>query len=51
MTQKRRAFDVNSKMTVVWMIKDQGLSVGQHAREYESGRNSSTALVKPKNRS
>ncbi|MGZ8152959.1 MAG: transposase [Methylovulum sp.] len=29
MTQKRRAFDANFKMTVVRMIKDQGLSVGQ----------------------
>jgi len=29
MTPKRRAFDANFKMTVVRMVKDQGLSVGQ----------------------
>lgn len=29
MTQKRRAFDANFKLTVVQMIKDQGLSVSQ----------------------
>jgi transposase len=37
MTQKRRAFDANFKMTVVRMIKDQGVSVGQVCRDMNLG--------------
>ncbi|MGZ4992285.1 MAG: IS3 family transposase [Methylobacter sp.] len=37
MTQKRRAFDTNFKMTVVRMIKDQGLSVGQVCQDMNLG--------------
>ena len=37
MTQKRRAFDANFKITVVQMIKDQGLSVGQVCQDMNLG--------------
>lgn len=37
MTQKRRAFDANFKMTVVRMIKDQGLSVSQVCEDMDLG--------------
>lgn len=37
MTQKRRAFDVNFKLTVVQMIKDQGLSVSQVCQDMNLG--------------
>lgn len=37
MTQKRRAFDANFKLTVVQMIKDQGLSVSQVCQDMNLG--------------
>lgn len=37
MTQKRRAFDANFKLTVVRMIKDQGLSVSQVCQDMNLG--------------
>jgi transposase len=37
MTQKRRAFDASFKMTVVRMIKDQGLSVSQVCQDMNLG--------------
>jgi transposase len=37
MAQKRRAFDANFKLTVVQMIKDQGLSVSQVCQDMNLG--------------
>lgn len=37
MTQKRRVFDANFKMTVVRVIKDQGLSVSQVCQDMNLG--------------
>jgi transposase len=37
MTQKRRVFDANFKMSVVRMIKDQGLSVSQVCQDMNLG--------------
>ena len=37
MTQKRRAFDANFKLTVVQMIKDQGLSISQVCQDMNLG--------------
>lgn len=37
MTQKCRAFDANFKLTVVQMIKDQGLSVSQVCQDMNLG--------------
>lgn len=37
MTQTRRAFDANFKLTVVRMIKDQGLSVSQVCQDMNLG--------------
>ncbi len=37
MTQKRRAFDANFKLTVVQMIKDQRLSVSQVCQDMNLG--------------
>ena len=37
MTQKRRVFDANFKLTVVQMIKDQGLSINQVCQDMKLG--------------
>jgi transposase len=37
MRQKRRAFDANFKLTVVRMIKDQGLSISQVCQDMNLG--------------
>jgi transposase len=37
MTQKRRAFDANFKLTVAQMIKDQGLSISQVCQDMNLG--------------
>jgi len=37
MAQKRRVFDANFKLTVVQMIKDQGLSVSQVCQDMNLG--------------
>jgi transposase len=46
MTQKRRAFDANFTLTVVQMIKDQGLSVSQVCQDMNLGESAVRRWVK-----